>query len=131
MNIEKTIKANRIFIIAQLVVLAIDVVLSFTCDLGVYFMFAFAFGVVTILYDGFIQSMFRNKVIFKNKNYISVLHKHPYVFTDWRIYILAKKTKDIKTIKVLNHGFISIGIMLMNFLYIFIITMILHPENIG
>jgi hypothetical protein len=130
MNIEKTIKSNRIFIVVQLIALIVDVILSFICDISIYFMFAFFFGVAVVLYNAFVQSVFRNKVIFKSKNYISVIRKHPYSFTDLRIYILAKNTKDTKIKKVLDQGFISIGIMVANFLYILVITMILHPQNI-
>lgn len=130
MDIKKIIFANRIFIIIQAVAFFIDIIFSFVFDINVYFLFAWFVGVAVILYNGFIQSVFTYKFILKNKMYSGVVRKHLQI-PNLRIYNLAKKTKDYETKKVLEQGYFSIIIMLLNFVYVLVITIILHPENIG
>lgn len=128
---EKVIIANKAVIFFQLTALLVDIAFSFLFDVSVYFLFAFIVGAIVILYNGILQSVFRSKVIFKDKKYVKCIKRHPYSFTDLRIYNKAKKTKDKKVKTVLLQGFVSVGIILLNFVYILIITAILHPENIG
>ena len=130
MDIEKTIKANKIFLTIQTIAFVVDIILSFVFDAGVYFIFMWICGLFVVIYNGLIQTLFFYKVICNNGKYAKIIKKYPYVFTDLRIYILARKMKDDKTGKVLSQGIISLVILLSNIIYVIIITVLLHPENI-
>lgn len=123
--------ANRIFIIIQLVMLGVDIILSFVCDIGVYFMTMWFCGLILVLYSGITGTIYEHRVIFKDKNYIRVIKKYPYVFTDLRILHLARKIKDTDVIKHIRQRELSIAIFLINILYVIIYTIIVHPENIA
>lgn len=128
---KRYIKVNRIFILTQIVLFIVDVILSYRFDISIYFMFMWVCGLLMVVFNAAVQTLFYYKVIFKNNNYSKIIRKHSQAFSVIMIYRFAKNSNDILVKTVLKQGFYSTGVFVMNFIYVIVFTMIVHPENIG
>lgn len=131
MNITKAIKRNKVFIIFQIIAFVAEVLLSVICDIDIYFPYAWVISLITIIYCGLFGTLITHKFIYKKTEYSKMIDRLTYLYTVIKIFKLSKKINDFETRTFLKRYFLSVGILILNMAYVFVITLLLHPESIS